>query len=353
VTKLTASFLVEQISRLDPNTIYNYVSGRSRLKITGVEKPEGPISFVNINPDGSNGREGHVSRQQLAKMALVCSSKPNYPLHIDRIFSAGGNSRSALETLLAHTPHFFICYPERTDAYTGETLKNLKHIMWCPDDQHEWDSVSVKEYSDVITEVELGIDFGNIRIAEADLTADVDNIEAKRTHTQMQVAPVAIGRALNFRTWVARNDRSILVGDGKLGELEGVIQSLETVQIFYKQEIKDAAALVDCIWFTEDGDRVPAVIEVEHSTGVTSGLTRMLKLRETFPAISTTFTIVAPNQLRSKVVTESNQKVFRELQARYMPYTTVRELYGLIQRYSLKDVGDHRFIYPFMEQVME
>lgn len=36
-----------------------------------------------------------------------------------------------------------------------------------------------------------------------------------------------------------------------------------------------------------------------------------------------------------------------------MPYSAVRELYGLIQRYTLKDIVDYKFIYPFMEKVID
>lgn len=353
MNKITAVDIVQQISQLDTNKIYRYVSGRSKLQITAITKPEGPISFININADGSRGRPGNITRQQLATIAMVCSSRPNYPIHVDRVFSAGGNTRSALEALLAHTPHFFVCYPERVDVYSGETVKNLKHIMWCPGDEHEWGTITQKEYNEIITVIELGLDFGQIRLSPNHLESEFDSIEAKTTHTQMQIALIEIGKALNFHTWIAKNDRSIQVRDTRLGALEGVISSLDDMRIFYKQEIKAAASLVDCIWFTADGDRIPAVIEIEHSTGVTSGLTRMLKLRETFPSITTTFTIVAPNALRNKVVAEANNRTFRRLNARYMPYSTVRELYGLIQRYSLSNVVDYNFINPFMEQVVE
>jgi type II restriction enzyme len=168
----------------------------------------------------------------------------------------------------------------------------------------------------------------------------------------MQVALIEIGNALNFRTWIARNDRSIEVGGTKLGEFPGVIRSLGEIPILYTNEIKEAASLIDCIWFTQNIDRIPAVIEIEHSTGVISGLVRMQKLHSLAPALSTTFTIVAPNELRNKVVNEANQSVFRVLNTKYMPYSTVRELYGLIRRYSLTDVVDHTFIKPFMENVV-
>jgi type II restriction enzyme len=355
MTKLTVAELVDAIAQLDLNRSYEYVSGRSRLKITNIRQPEGPIGFISWDSRDteSDGRSGSISSNQLATIALVCSNRPNYPLHVDRLFSAGGNSRSALETVLAHTPHFFMCYPERIDSYTGETLQNLKHIMWCPQEAHPLGQIVQKEYVEIITEVELGVDFGSIGVTADMLGSEFDTIEAKKTHTQMQIALIEIGRALNFRTWIARNDRSIPVKDARLGDLEGVIESLDEVPIFYKREIKEAAALIDCIWFTQDGDRIPAIIEVEHTTGVTSGMTRMLKLKEIFPSVVTTFTIVAPNKLRDKVVSEANQKAFRPLKAKYMPYSTVRELYGLIRRYSLSNVVDHTFINPFMENVVE
>ncbi len=353
--KLSAADLIREIAKLDTSRVYDYASGRSKLRILDITKPEGPIKFISW--DGhkteADGRDGGVSTQQLVKAALAFSNRPNFPIHFDRLFSAGGNSRSAFETLLAYTPHFFICYPERVDTYTGETLSNLKHIMWCPEQTHRQGELGKTDYHETITELELGVDFGNIGITPAMLGDEFDSIETKRTHTQMQIALVEIGNALNFRTWIAREDQSIPIGETRLGNLEGVVRSLGDVDIFYNNAIKQAAASIDCIWFTADGNRVPAVIEVEHSTGVTSGLTRMLNFREAIPAISTTFTIVAPNDLRSKVTREANKGAFRKLNSKYMPYSTVRELYGLIQRYSLSNVVDYTFINPFMESVVE
>jgi type II restriction enzyme len=226
--------------------------------------------------------------------------------------------------------------------------------MWCPDQVHplgEWVEI---EYDELVTEaVDLGVDFGRIIITEANLGNEFDTIEAKTTHTQMQIALLEIGRALGFETWIAKNDRSIQVKGTTLGQQDGVIQSLDGVSIFHKREMKDKASLIDCIWFAEDGSRIPAIIEIEHTTGVTSGLTRMSKLRETLGDISPIYVIVAPDQLRSKVVSEANDKHFRALKARFMPYSTVREMYSLIQRYPLTGTVDHRFVRAFMEQVVD
>jgi type II restriction enzyme len=142
-------------------------------------------------------------------------------------------------------------------------------------------------------------------------------------------------------------------GDIELGKFEGVVQSLEEVKILYSTEIRHAASRIDCIWFSEDFKYIPAVIEIEHSTGVTSGVTRMLKLWETIPSITANFTVVAPDDLRNKVVSEANNPAFITLNTRYMPYSTVRILYGLIQRYDLSNVVERTFIEPFLENIVE
>ena len=159
--------------------------------------------------------------------------------------------------------------------------------------------------------------------------------------------------SLDFKTWIAKNDQSIRVERETLGNIDGVIRSLENVRILYNEESKKIASLIDCIWFSTDYKYIPAVIEIEHSTGVTSGLTRMLKFKEAIPSIASNYTIVAPNDLRSKVVSEANTSAFRTLKTRYMPYSTVRELYGLIQRYKLSNVVERTFIEPFMENIIE
>lgn len=353
--KLRTADLVDLIARLGTQQSYTYYSGSTKMKIVEIIQPEGPVKFIRWDSRESeaDASSGSISTNQLATAASVFSGRPNYPIHFDRLFSASGNSRAALETLLAYTPNFYICYPQKTNPYTGNPESRLKHIMWCPDEEHPWDEIRRKNYNKIISEIELGSDFGDIGITSGMLGQEFDTIEAKKTHTQMQVALVEIGNALNFRTWIARNDRSIPVRNTQLGKLEGVIQSLEEVNILYNAEIKQAASLIDCVWFSNDFKYIPAVIEVEHSTGITSGLTRMLKLKETIPSITTTFTIVAPNDLRNKIVSEANNLAFRSLKARFMPYSTVRELYGLIQRYPLSRVMERTFIDPFMEDIVE
>jgi type II restriction enzyme len=355
MSELRITDVISAIQKLGFNQSYDYYNKKTKIRITEIMKPEGPIKFVRWNSliNEKEATSGGVSINQLGTIASVFSNKPNYPIHIDRLFSAGGNSRSALETLLAYTPNFFICYPQRTNPYTGQIENKQKHLMWCPNESHPLGQLCTKDYQQVISEIELDVNFGNIVVTPSMLNDEFDTIASKKTHTQMQVALVRIGNALNFHTWIARNDRSIQVENMELGKMEGVVPSLDDVKILYTNENKKAASLIDCIWFSHDFQHIPAVLEVEHSTGVTSGLTRMLKFKETVPAIMMTFAVVADNTLRNKVVAEACNYAFRSMKTRFMPYSAVRELYGLIRNYNLGKVVDRSFIEPFMENVVD
>jgi type II restriction enzyme len=62
---------------------------------------------------------------------------------------------------------------------------------------------------------------------------------------------------------------------------------------------------------------MPAVFEVEHSTGVTSGLTRMKHFRDQIPPIDTRWVIVAPDENRNKVYAEANKEQFRDMNVHF------------------------------------
>jgi len=343
--ELTLQKLVVEINRLPRDITFQSVGKKSQYRLHDVVLPNGPI-FVE-----RNNKIARISTNQLATIALACSNRPNYPLHVDRLFSAGGNTRSALETIIANTANFFVCKVQRIDNYTGEIKSEQRHFMYCPDEIHPIGEIHYKEYDSIISEVEVGVEFGEISFSNTTLADEFNNIEIKRTHTQIQIALIEIGNALNFNTWIAKNDQSIEYNNSPLKNHDGVIQTLDHVEILFNNNIKQAAEYVDCIWFTKDGKHIPAVIEIEHSTGVTSGMTRMSKLHSEMPSMRTQYVIVAPNVLRNKVVTEANQNIFSSISVGYMPYSTIRELYGLIQKYHIQGIN-HKFIESFIEPII-
>ena len=95
---------------------------------------------------------------------------------------------------------------------------------------------------------------------------------------------------------------------------------------------------------------MPAVMEVEHSTGVVSGLARMKRLKDQLPPFQTRWVIVAPDEDRGKVLKEANEPQFHDLQTMFLPYSAVDELYALCQKRKLTNraVNDE-FLDCFME----
>ena len=93
---------------------------------------------------------------------------------------------------------------------------------------------------------------------------------------------------------------------------------------------------------------MPAVMEVEHTTGVTSGLSRMLNFKQNFPPYPTRYVIVAPDEDREKVIKESNKEQFRALNTKFFPYSAVEELYALCQKRRIRGVSEE-FLDCYME----
>lgn len=111
----------------------------------------------------------------------------------------------------------------------------------------------------------------------------------------------------------------------------------------------NSALLIDCIWF-QNGRHMPAVMEVEHTTGVISGLDRMKGLYDLIPDFKTKYVIVAPDEDRDDVIEKINLPRYKCLEARYFPYSSVEELYYLCCHRDLHGVTPE-FLDCYMEKV--
>jgi type II restriction enzyme len=176
-----------------------------------------------------------------------------------------------------------------------------------------------------------------------------NDINIARRHAQIQVALVEIGKQLGFRTWVAQNDKGIIYKDRPLKDMETVVSSLKNEKLLIgREEAAENAKLIDCVWF-KNGKLMPAVMEIEHSTGVTSGLTRMKNFYDEFIRLEgVRYVIVAPDELRSKVLQEANKAQFRALNTLFFPYSAVDELYSLCKRRNIRGVTED-FLDCYME----
>lgn len=356
--KLTAANLVHEIGLLPNNSTFNYVHGKTptRVRIINIVRPQGPIIIQRIRPDKGetwmDAKNESISVQMIWRLANALA--PDHPVSIERIFAGSYNTRSALEALLAHTPQFYYCYPGRLESTSSrnEVKAGHKHLMWCPDNPHEPNVMVKAEVNMVISEVpNTDIVYDSLVLPDENHSPKLD-IALKRRHSQMQVALIEIGQCLGFKTWVAQNDKGIIYKNQKLGEMEGVIGSLgkEENLIASFHEAQKAALLIDCIWF-KNGRLMPAVMEVEHSTGVTSGLTRMKGLQDVLPPFPTRYVIIAPDEDREKVFREASRPQFQSLNARFFPYSAVEEMYALFKRRNIKGVTEE-FLDSYMEPIL-
>lgn len=222
--------------------------------------------------------------------------------------------------------------------------------MWMPEKPHKLGVLEEIKTDIVISEMpHIDAVYESLVLPDTMPTAEL-NIDIQRRHAQIQIALYFIGKQLGFRTWIAQNDKGIIYHNKRLGEYEGVIPSLKDEKLLsaYDDAVR-AALLIDCIWF-KDGKLMPAVMEVEHSTGVISGLSRMKNFQDKFPPFPTRYVIVAPDEDRDKVIKEANKPQFHSLKTKFFSYSAVEEFYALCQRRKLKGVTAD-FLDCYMEPV--
>jgi type II restriction enzyme len=355
--KLSASNLVNYINQLDKEQIFNYINPKTRglIKIEGVDLPEGPIRIKRWNPSAgeteAQKKVESISSELIWRVANAFN--PNQPINIDRILGGSYNTRSVFESLLAYTPEFYFCYPGRVENKGGHSAikHGHKHLLWKPDVPHKSGVLAKIDTDIVISEIPTIDAFYESLVLPDNYERQEINIDIQRRHAQIQIALYFIGKELNFRTWIAQNDKGILYQNKRIGEFDGVISSLkdEKLMLAHDDAIK-AALLIDVIWF-KNGRLMPAVMEIEHSTGVTSGLSRMKNFKDKFPPFPTRYVIVAPDEDRDKVIKEANKPQFRDLDTRFFTYSAVEELYSLCQRRKLKGVTEE-FLDCFMEPIL-
>lgn len=350
--KITASEIVKAISLLPRNRAYPYVSTRTStlVCIESVEFPEGPIRIKRFDPRNkgskATAKEETMSSNMIWRIANALI--PGNPINFDRVLGASYNTRSALEALLAHTPQFYSCLPGRIEVVASSTdiRRGHKHLVWQPDKPHEQGVIKSIDTEVVISEIpSVDIVYEALTLPESRPGID---IEVQRRHAQIQIALLMIGQQLGFRTWIAQNDRGIMYKDKRLAELPGVVPALRDERLLMAYgEAAEAAMFIDCVWF-RNHHFMPAVLEVEHSTGVTSGLNRMLTFYNALPRFETRWVVVAPDEDRQHVLSEASTPQFLPLKAKYFPYSAVEELYSLCQKRKLRGVNDE-FLDCFME----
>lgn len=345
--------MVKTIKQLPQNRKYNYphLGTKTLVRFLRSDGPEGPIAIERTTKTGKV-ETATISTQMIWRVSSAISE--GVPLNLDRILGASYNTRSALEALLAHTPNFYVCYPGRFEAMNSakEIKKGHKHLLYLPREPHVNGVLSTKNVDIVISEAATPKDivFEGLQIPDSIVVPEI-GVDIQRRHALIQFCLVKVGQQLGYRTWVARNDRGIVCDGQKISSFDGVISDLreEMVLSAYGDAAKKAD-LIDCIWF-KNGRLMPAVMEIEHSTGVNSGLARMKNFYDQAPALrNIRWTIVAPDEDRHTVFRKASEEQYRDMEIKYFPYSAVEELYYLCTERKISGVSEE-FLDSFIENI--
>jgi type II restriction enzyme len=354
--RVTAANLVSAIRQLPKNQNFNYISPRTKklIRIIDITLPEGGITIKRWEPAKGESIDSvgtdSISSQAIWRYANAFSE--NLPVNIDRVFGGSDNIRSVLEALVAHTPEFYYCYPGRIEDIAGsvEIKSGHKHLMWVPAKPHRNGVIEEMKVNVAISEIPMKAVSYDLVLPPGLENAGID-VNVQRRHTQIQIALYLIGLHLGFRTWIAQNDKGILYNDKPLIEQNGIVKTLQDEPLVYPHDgAVQAGLFIDCIWF-QNSRLMPAIMEVEHSTGVTSGLTRMLNFQTKMPPFPTRYVIVAADDDRQHVIKEAGKEMFKPLNTLYFPYSAVEELYYLCEKRNLnRDSVTEAFLDCFMEK---
>lgn len=355
--KLTASNIVKAILNLPKDQWFEYINEKtkSQVRVKSSAGPEGPIYVERRNPTKNKGAISSATLSSAMIWRVANAYAPNIPINLDRVLAGSYNTRSLLETLMAHTPYFYWCVPGRIELInnSSEIKRGHKHLVWMPELPHQNGVLSESKIGNdqAISEIPTqSVIYESLAITTNSLSAEMD-IDVKRRHLQIQIALIEIGYLLGFRTWVAHNDKGFQYGTKKVGELNGVIARLSDERVLSSySDAMTAANLIDCIWF-KNGKLMPAVMEVEHSTGITSGLTRMKKFQDLAPRLADIrWVIVAADEDRDDVIRKANIQQFKSLNTKFFSYSAVEELYSLCKRRNLSGKAvNEDFLDCFME----
>ena len=114
---------------------------------------------------------------------------------------ASYNTRSVIESLLAHSPQFYYAYPGRIEKIGGKEKikKGHKHLVWRPDKPHVIGKVEEIKTDMVISEIpSVDVVYDAITLPEAKVDVRELDIEIQRRHAQIQVALYKIRKAIRL-----------------------------------------------------------------------------------------------------------------------------------------------------------
>jgi EVE domain len=145
-------------------------------------------------------------------------------------------------------------------------------------------------------------------------------------HTEVQFLLTKLGADMGFDVHVARNDTSRQWKGQRLGDMP---KRREQLPKQFDPATNKTIELIDVLWL--QGNAIVAAFEIESTTSIYSGLLRMSDLLSMQPNIAVPLFIVAPEERRTKVVTQVNRPTFNLMSpplvdvCRYISFDSLRD----------------------------
>jgi hypothetical protein len=156
---------------------------------------------------------------------------------------------------------------------------------------------------------------GTEGITKSEVSISVPDIKGIVNHQEAEFVLLKLGQILGYDTYSP--DRNKAAYEQKLDDLI----SLEEIPQFTTPSLLETIKNIDVIWFQ---DEFPVCcFEVEHTTGVTTGLLRLYQSSQ----LNTKLFVVAPADTLRKFETEMNKIPFNKMRNRYI-FKSYEELVG-------------------------
>jgi type II restriction enzyme len=313
----------------------------TEIIVRSVTMPYGPITYTR-RPKGKHARTCKletISEDIIRRVAAQIERHKAFS--IDAILNGTGNNRSVLEAILAHAAEFFVCYPGK---HLNGVAERRKHLYWNPDEPHRVGVIAeAKNILGVMTAADQSFTLTS-------QSHPASNFATLRTHQQLQVKLFEIGAAMNWSVWIAENDHNIKLGRRKLSSHPSAIQHLSRIPILQAYPNAQKAARHLDVMFVRDDGFIPAIIEIEHSTGILPGLTRMNTFRHNMGGVyanggqgGTSFIICADDSKAAEASAKAASPQFSPISPRFLPYTRVDLLWELCRDNRQRAFNDNVF----------
>lgn len=241
-------------------------------------------------------------------------------------------------------------YPERTPSQIScsffASKENRSELNW-KDPSFDISECAFSELSLLYTDIDFLIEEFENTLKKEDFQDKQENIDSKsismsydkisNLHSNTQFIIKKIGEIVDYKTWIAFNDKSRLANGKELG--------IDTLKKFPEFNVAprtlNTLKLIDAIWF--EGNRPTHCFEVETSTSIYSAFLRFSDLSLSLPHYEINYFILIPRQRITKALNELSRPSIQSLGVSdFIRVIFIEDLEIMFQKIN----GLHGYIYP-------